>query len=66
MLKILNFYKDPEIRELISLKTSTLAESKQFLQTVKGHKCAWFLEDDIALCIQEIADLKSKLVFSVY
>lgn len=64
MTHILNIYEVLEINELLSFKTSSLIKSELFLETVKGHKRAWFLEDDIKLSTEEITDLKNLLVLS--
>lgn len=64
MSHILTFFEVAEIRELLSLKITSLRKSKLFLTTVKDHCHAGSLEADIKLSIQEIMDLENVLKYS--
>ena len=61
MSHLLTFFEVKEIRELLSLKITSLKESKLFFNTVKDHDGS--LLCDIELSIQEITDLKNLLNF---
>ena len=61
MSRILTFFEVMEIRELLSLKITSLSKSKLFFTTMKDHHHAGCLEADINLCIQEITDLENVL-----
>lgn len=65
MSHILTFFEVTEIRELLSLKLSSLTKSKLFLNTVEDHHNTGSLESDIKLSIQEITDLEDLLFYSV-
>ena len=61
MSHLLTFFEVTEIRELLSLKITTLKESKVFFNTVKDQINAGSLLTDIELSIQEITDLENLL-----
>lgn len=64
MKQILTLFEVMEIRELLSLKITSLRKSKLFFNTVKDQYHTGALEADINLSIQEIADLENVLICS--
>lgn len=64
MSHILTFFERAEIHELLSLKISSLTQSKLFLRTVEGDHYCGSLEADIKLSSQEIMDLEDLLLYS--
>lgn len=61
MSHLLTFFEVTEIRELLSLKITSLKESKLFFNTVKDQDHDGSLNTDIELSIQEITDLRNLL-----
>lgn len=64
MPHILTPFERTEIIELLSLKISSLTQSKLFLRTVERHCPCHSLEADIKLSSQEITDLEDLLLYS--